>query len=281
METSPEVDTALYITAANEGDLLAGTLRLAGVLQGQAPKTLRWKFRHMPDEDHGSTPHRTTYDGSEFIFEQWMLRDPIVLFDAGGWEAVAKHYADERGRFGCADHRSLRDMIGMAMKLRELDRFDDMLTLFETVDVEAYSVPSMYFNFVAGDLAEEKHTKGAEACYRMALKLEPHDETARDGLIALGVEPPAAPEPLAVPADVLAQYVGRYHFAAQSMDMAIHEQEGALYVEMRGERKKMFAKSNTEFTEFGATFTFKKIDGEWVLVLSAGGQEFTCKRLAG
>ena len=36
-----------------------------------APKNFRWKFNYLPDDEHGTTPLQTFYDGLRFVFENW------------------------------------------------------------------------------------------------------------------------------------------------------------------------------------------------------------------
>lgn len=64
-----DLRASLYITTGNEGgEMLTSARRLAEFLQRGAPATVEWTFRHMPEESHGSIPHRTLYDGLETMF---------------------------------------------------------------------------------------------------------------------------------------------------------------------------------------------------------------------
>lgn len=89
------------MTMGNEGyEMLGGALKFAGVLEGKAPDSFRWEFKHMDEESHGSVPLRSTYYGLEKIFEGWNLHDPIGLYVTGGLLAIDRHFERASERFG-------------------------------------------------------------------------------------------------------------------------------------------------------------------------------------
>jgi predicted alpha/beta superfamily hydrolase len=60
---------SLYMTTGNEGgEMLTSAQRIAEILKRDAPATMQWQFHHMPEESHGSIPHRSLYDGLEAMF---------------------------------------------------------------------------------------------------------------------------------------------------------------------------------------------------------------------
>ena len=140
-EGRPELEGALYMTMGNEGgDMLAGAWDMAGVLETKAPEGFRWKWVPMPGEDHGSVPHRSTYDGLEWVFDGWNLPELFTLATAEGgegWEEVLAHYRGLSERFGF--HVKIREglvnQVGYFL-LRE-DRVDDAITAFE-LNTELY-----------------------------------------------------------------------------------------------------------------------------------------------
>jgi len=62
----------IYLTTANEGGAMLSSARgLAAVLEERATDSLHWQFTHMDQESHGSIPHRSIYDGLDWMFEGW------------------------------------------------------------------------------------------------------------------------------------------------------------------------------------------------------------------
>jgi hypothetical protein len=95
------------MTMADEGgEMLSGAWTFAGTLEKHAPKDFRWHFQHMPDENHGSIPGRTTYDGLEWTFQGWNpmpLLMPIARDEAPAapaMEALELHYRRLSDRIG-------------------------------------------------------------------------------------------------------------------------------------------------------------------------------------
>lgn len=91
----------LYATmgAQEPPDVMIGPFqRAAAVLRERAPASLWWRFAMMAGEDHGSTPHRSTYDALEAIFEPFRLPpEAIADLDIVGLD---RHYDSLRSRFG-------------------------------------------------------------------------------------------------------------------------------------------------------------------------------------
>ncbi|MEL6821909.1 MAG: alpha/beta hydrolase-fold protein [Calditrichota bacterium] len=89
----------LYMTTGNEGPrMLEPTQRVAKSLEIYGKGQVRWAFQYMPDEDHGSIPFKTTYDGLGMLFEGWRLPREIVR--EGTLDQVDKHYKQLSKQFG-------------------------------------------------------------------------------------------------------------------------------------------------------------------------------------
>ncbi|HEV7508860.1 MAG TPA: alpha/beta hydrolase-fold protein [Thermoanaerobaculia bacterium] len=54
LKAEPKLHKTLYLTHADEQDIMAGTGLLAGALRTGAPAGLVWFYRPMPDEHHGT-----------------------------------------------------------------------------------------------------------------------------------------------------------------------------------------------------------------------------------
>ena len=78
--------------------MLEPTQRVAKSLEIYGKGQVRWAFQYMPDEDHGSIPFKTTYDGLGMLFEGWRLPREIVR--EGTLDQVDKHYKQLSKQFG-------------------------------------------------------------------------------------------------------------------------------------------------------------------------------------
>jgi len=100
----PNLRAWVYMTTGNEGgNMLAGAQQVADAFQAASLPGLRWKFLHMPDESHGSIPHRSTYDGLEFIFADMALTEEEgVALVAAGLPGLDRHYQVVSEKYGYA-----------------------------------------------------------------------------------------------------------------------------------------------------------------------------------
>lgn len=89
----------LYMTMGAEGpNMLEPIEQLADVLRQSAPATFRWRYQPLANDNHGTTPHRTLYDGLEALFEGWEAPQEVIA--AGDVARIDAHFATLRARFG-------------------------------------------------------------------------------------------------------------------------------------------------------------------------------------
>lgn len=91
----------LYATMGSEepAETMLGPFQhAAAILRERAPASVWWRFTVMAGEDHGSTPHRSTYDALEALFEPFRL--PPAAIANSDLAALDRHYDSLRARFG-------------------------------------------------------------------------------------------------------------------------------------------------------------------------------------
>jgi hypothetical protein len=99
LERLPAKERWLYMTMGNEGnDMLGPIQELARTLEKAKPARLAWRYSFLENEHHGSTPHRSVYDGLEAIFSGWDV--PQAIAQSGDAAALEAHYAAMTERFG-------------------------------------------------------------------------------------------------------------------------------------------------------------------------------------
>ncbi|HZI16459.1 MAG TPA: alpha/beta hydrolase-fold protein [Myxococcus sp.] len=99
LERLPAKERWLYMTMGSEGDDMLGPIQeLARTLEKAKPARLAWRYSFLEKEHHGSTPHRSIYDGLEAIFSGWDV--PPALLQSGDAAALEAHYAAMTERFG-------------------------------------------------------------------------------------------------------------------------------------------------------------------------------------
>lgn len=174
-EDYPDLKGSLYMTMGSEGGaMLAGAWGLTRILETSAPESFRWKWTHMPAEDHGSVPHRSTYDGLEWTFDGWRLPNFFqVVMDGGdeGLEEVDKHYAELSKRFGFEVRAPRGSMNQIGQYLLTQERVDDAIRVLESNARRYPESPIVYASlgdaYDAGCRWEEARENYARA-HRMA-----------------------------------------------------------------------------------------------------------------
>jgi predicted alpha/beta superfamily hydrolase len=118
---------SVYLTLADETDLLSGSWELSSLLQRQAERDSRWSFafRQYPDETHGTILLRSLYDGLQFVFEGWEEPDAFALYERGGIAAIEAHYAALSERFGFEVPAPAGVLLAPAFSLYGQQRIDE------------------------------------------------------------------------------------------------------------------------------------------------------------
>jgi tetratricopeptide (TPR) repeat protein len=189
-EDHPDLNSLLYMTMGNEGgEMLTGAWSLTSILETKAPESFRWKWLHMPAEDHGSVPHRSIYDGLEWIFDGWNLPDAFTLAMAEGgegWADINQHYSRLSDRFGI-EVRVPEQMVNqVGYILLGEKRIDDAIRAFET-NAGLYPRSANVFDSL-GDAYDaacrwEEAKESYATAYRMALEVaNPNADTYKENL---------------------------------------------------------------------------------------------------
>jgi predicted alpha/beta superfamily hydrolase len=139
-------ERSLFFTVGDEPEgMVRPSLRLDSALRAVPVNRLRWRFTQLPDENHGSTPLLTLYNGLKFVFEGWPLPKKLVqanfspeaLQDSstaepdGAIEEVVAHYSQFSSRYGFADHPPEILLNGIGYLLLFASRPDAALVAFK------------------------------------------------------------------------------------------------------------------------------------------------------
>ena len=98
LKDNPDLKKIFFMTLGTEGDRMQNSLdAFVQVLKDKAPAGLKWEYLSMADDDHGSTPHKSIYEGLEMIYPDWRVNynDPDITL-AG----VEEHYKGLTEKYG-------------------------------------------------------------------------------------------------------------------------------------------------------------------------------------
>lgn len=88
----------LYITLGNEPPYFNSINKLNKLLKAKTEQ-LHWKYSKDMNEDHGSVPLKSLYEGLEFIYDGWQIPNEVT---EQGIEAIKEHYSALKERYGYA-----------------------------------------------------------------------------------------------------------------------------------------------------------------------------------
>lgn len=112
LDSHKDLENTFYMTMASEGgEMLGGAYQLASEFENHKERNeaenFRFDFQLMPDQDHGSVPHLSTYNGLEFIFEGFKPEIPQSkeeVLNTGGPRAMidrlVEHYKNISEKYG-------------------------------------------------------------------------------------------------------------------------------------------------------------------------------------
>jgi predicted alpha/beta superfamily hydrolase len=186
-ESIESLRSTFYMSAGNEGrESLAGIRRLSAVLDETYLQGFSWKFEHMPIESHGSVSLKSIYNGLEFVFKQWSLRNPYEVYDSLGIDAIDYFHNSGNQRYGY--NRSLpittfAALLGEAIYRRNLHGAIEIMDRYYS----SVSPPVSYLELLAEELKDEVYRESAIRYYREILARDPDNSGAMQTLIEWGV----------------------------------------------------------------------------------------------
>jgi uncharacterized protein len=169
LERLPERERFLYLSMGDEGDdMLQPIQQLARTLEQARPERLVWRYSFLENDHHGSTPHRTLYDGLEAAFAE--LRVSEALLRAGDLARLEANYARMTKRLGY-EVRPSEDVVNlMGYRLLESGKVDAAIAVFRR-NVEQYGGSANVHDSLGEALEAAGQLDAALESYKRALEL--------------------------------------------------------------------------------------------------------------
>jgi len=281
-KSKTELPVTLYMTVGNEAaDLPGGIRKLSGVLESTAPTGFLWQFDRMPLETHNSVPHRSTYQGLEFVFANWTLRNPLEVYHQYGLEAVERFYEYGETRYKTDRGIPTQTLNPILVDLVTTERVDEAVSLMTSESASKNTV-SPALSFLANALKEKGDNERAAEFYRQAIMLYPGNTAAMTALDEMEIDySDVLPNPPQVNGNALMKYTGVYS-SQQTSDITIMVEDGKLYRELRGEHSELLPFSENRYYLMGPEYwyQFQTNDGDEVdrVIISQGRNSFIAEK---
>jgi predicted alpha/beta superfamily hydrolase len=202
----------LYMSMANEGDaMLGGAWKLSAILEESKLPFLRWQFKRSPEEEHGTIPYMSTYEGLQAIFAGYRIADPVALFEEGGLAAFERHYAEVSKRMGYTVEAPARAYGDTLSELSYRGRFAEAEEIGKKM-LELDPKNTWALTALAQVAAKQKDSARAIGYLTQVLQLYPGSGEARAMLLKYNVEVDKIVPNLELSAKSVMPYVGEYRF---------------------------------------------------------------------
>ena len=202
----------LYMTMANEGGtMLGGAWKLSAVLEESALPFVRWQFKRSPEEEHGTIPYISTYEGLQAIFRGYRIADPVALFEEGGLPAFERHYADVSKRMGYTVPVPARAYGDALSELSNRGRFAEAEEIGQKM-LQLDPKNTWALSALAQVAAKQKDDARAISYMTEMLQLYPGSSQARAMLVKYNVDVDKIVPKLELSPKSVTPYVGEYRF---------------------------------------------------------------------
>ena len=175
-----ELNVSFFMTMGNEGgNMLGGAMKLAALFEENKIKGFENKFVPMPVETHGTVPHRSTYQGLEFIYHDYRPPLPgtyeefIAAKENGGPEkllsGVHDHYTYLSKKYGytVSDEATVNQLGYVFLQEKMMDA---AIMAFEQ-NVKNYPESPNAFDSLGDAYTAAGRTKDARKSYEKAIEL--------------------------------------------------------------------------------------------------------------
>jgi hypothetical protein len=171
---------------------------------------LRWQFKRSPEEDHGTIPYMSTYEGLQAIFG-YRIADPVALFEEGGLPAFERHYAEVSKRMGYTVEVPMGVYGGMVFELSNRERFAEAEEIGGKM-LELDPKKTWALSALARVAAKQKDDARAIGYLTRVLQLYPGNSQARAMLVKYKVDVDKIVPSLELSPKAVTPYVGEYRF---------------------------------------------------------------------
>lgn len=212
---------------------------------------LKFSSRYYPDDDHGSVPLITEYDGLRFIFDYYRMKFTQADFTDTTAAIVAKykkHYEIVSKEFGYKVSPPELFINSLGYQALGNKQYTKAAALFE-MNIANYPTSGNVYDSYGDYFAARKDTANAIFYYNKALAINNNEDTKQKVLQMQGQKAPT------LTAQDLQKYVGEYVFQDVSVTATISIKDNALIASVPGQ-------GDFELVPISLnTFTIKNLDG--------------------
>ncbi len=174
----------LYLAQANT--LVAGDTNVnqhfeaikefATLLDTRNQSGLRWKYDYYGDDDHGSVPFISEYNGLRFIFDDYHIRTTTIVLSPEKLKEQFSKLSEETN----VQFTPPEDVInGLGYNMLNAKEYDKAIAFFQ-MNIDYYPKSSNVYDSMGEAWMDKGDTKKAIEYYQKSLQLDPTNTNAKN-----------------------------------------------------------------------------------------------------
>ena len=200
-------------------------------IKSNSQNGLKYASKYYGDDDHGSVPLISEYDGLRFIFSWYRFKFLPTDFTSPGTEVVQrmkKHYQNVSKEFGFKVSPPEMQINGLGYFMLGQKHLDKAAALFE-MNVENYPQSGNAYDSYADALIAKKDTVAAITNYQKAFAITKSEETKQK------IDKLQGKSTFTLTTKDLEKYVGAFEFETISLSATTSIKGNALWVNAPGQ----------------------------------------------
>ena len=156
----------LYMTVGNEPGYFNSLNKMSKLLSKKT-RQLQWKYNKQKNEDHGSAPLKSLYEGLEFIYAGWRVPGEVA---AQGIDAIKKHYTDLSLKYGYSIEIPEAFLNRLGYQLMAQGKLKKAIAVFK-YNVELYPYSANVYDSLGEGLETDNQLETALQNYQQAVAI--------------------------------------------------------------------------------------------------------------
>jgi predicted alpha/beta superfamily hydrolase len=200
-------------------------------IRDNQPKGLTYASKYYPDDDHGSVPLTSEYDGLRFIFGWYRFKfSPADFTDSGTAfiQKMQRHYQEVSTHLGYKVSPPEMQINGLGYFALSQKQYAKAAALFE-MNIENYPNSGNVYDSYADMLVAKKDTVNAITNYQKAFAITKSEDTKQK------LDQLRGKSTFKVTAEDLKKYVAEFEFESVSITATTTVKDNALWISASGQ----------------------------------------------
>ena len=156
-----------FMTLGDEPAYVPSLTKLESIIEIKSPKNFDFTYIQMKDEDHGSVPHLSIYNGLQAIYSDWQVpRETFIE----GLASIEKHYKKISKKYGTKLEVSENTINILGYYYLNNKEFDKAIKAFKE-NVKRFPASANVYDSLGEAFENSKQIKKAEKNYQKAVEL--------------------------------------------------------------------------------------------------------------